>query len=146
MTWLINAVAWIVDFLLSRKARFLALLPIKASVTAIFILVAGLYVSSILLFVYFLVSVFNAVFALIKDLNTIHPADGEVYGITISSVWNAFLGFMNASGLADAIMSASALLVSLLSGYFAFAITKIVAEKLLIFLNSISDMIRMYDS
>ncbi len=146
MTWLINAVAWIVDFLLSRKARFLALLPIKASVTAIFILVAGLYVSSILLFVYFLVSVFNAVFALIKDLNTIHPADGEVYGITISSVWNAFLGFMNASGLADAIMSASALLVSLLSGYFAFAITKVVAEKLLIFLNSISDMIRMYDS
>jgi len=146
MTWLINAVAWIVDFLLSRKARFLALLPIKASITTIFILVAGLYISSIFMFVYFLVSVFNTLFDLIHDINNISPGDGQAYGITLSSIWNAFLGFMYASGLSDAIMSATALLVTLLSGYFAFAITKVIAEKLMIFISNISDIVRMYES
>jgi len=146
MAWLVNAVAWIVEFLLSRKARFLALLPIKVSITAIFIFVGGLYVSSIFGFVYFLVSIFNSLFSLIKNLNSVSVSDSEAYGITLSSIWNAFLGFMNASGLADAILSAVALLVSLLSGYFAFAITQVIAEKIMLFIRGLSDITRMYES
>jgi len=145
MNFLINAVAWIVDFIFSKKSRLLALLPVKLSITTIFILVGSLYLGSILAFVYFLITLFNTLYSLIGDVNKI-SVSGEAYGVNLSDIWNAFLVFLNASGLAPAMLTALSLLISLLTGYFAFSLTKMIAEKIMIFLNGVTDIIRMYDA
>ena len=147
MKFVIDAVMWIVNWLFSKKARILASLPLKISITTIFVLVGSLYLSSILAFVYFLITLFNALFDLINQANNAGSSvgSGEAYGITLSSLWNVFIGFLNASGLAPAMLTATSLLVTLLSTYFAFALTKMITERLMLFLNSLTDIVRMYE-
>jgi len=145
MKYLIGAIAWIVNFIFSKKSRLLALLPVKISITIIFILVGSLYLGSILAFVYFLITLFNTLYSFIEKANQI-SVSGNAYGISLSNIWNAFLIFLNASGLSPAILTSLSLLISLLTGYFAFALTKMIAEKIMIFLNGVTDIVRMYDA
>jgi len=145
MKYLIGAIAWIVNFIFSKKSRLLALLPVKISITIIFILVGSLYLGSILAFVYFLITLFNTLYSFIEKANQI-SVSGNAYGISLSNIWNAFLIFLNASGLSPAILTSLSLLISLLTGYFTFALTKMITEKIMIFLNGVTDIVRMYDA
>ena len=82
---------------------------------------------------------------MITSFNNANVGDGDAYGITLNSIWNAFLGFLNASGLSIAITTAISLFLTLYFSYFAVKISKIIANTFMSVSGKLNETIRMMD-
>ena len=126
MKYIIDAIAFIVGWLLKKKALSLAKLPVKIAISGFVGMSLTLFISAFILFANFLLTLLNDLYDLLNQVNNASPADGEAYGISLSTIWNAFLGFMSASGLGHAIYLSLNLFLSLLFSYYAVKIAMLV--------------------
>ena len=145
MNFIVNAISWIINFFASGKAKSVALLPLKLTVTSLTVIAISLYIGAYLALATFFVTLFNSFHDLITSFNNANVGDGEAYGITLSSIWNAFLGFLNASGLSTAITTAFSLFFTLYFSYFAVKISRMVANTFMTVSSKLNETIRMMD-
>ncbi|NBL00544.1 MAG: hypothetical protein EOM50_21585 [Erysipelotrichia bacterium] len=104
---------------------------IKAVVIGIQLTAMTLYriflLTAMAFFLNFLFRLWTLLKDLIKQFNELGiSVSGVSYGISNSQLVSSFWGFVHASGLDDAIMTAGSLFISLLAGYFAIQAYKIV--------------------
>ena len=128
MKFIIDAILWLVNFFSSKKAKSIALLPLKLSVNTLAIFAVSSYILALISLSYFFVKVFNILHELLHSVNNVSFSDSEAYGISISTIWDTFLAFMNASGLSTAITTSTALFFSLFFSYFSVKLSLIVAN------------------
>ena len=145
MSFIVNAIGWIISFFASGKAKSVALLPLKLTVTSLTVIAITLYIGAYLALATFFVTLFNSFHDLVTSFNNVNVGDGEAYGITLNSIWNAFLGFLNASGLSIAITTAISLFLTLYFSYFAVKISKIIANTFMSVSGKLNETIRMMD-
>ncbi|MDD3324302.1 MAG: hypothetical protein PHN38_04170 [Sulfurospirillaceae bacterium] len=105
---------------------------IKAVVIGIQITAMTIYRAFLLVAMAFFLNFLFRFWVIFKDLaedfNSLGlSVAGVSYGIANSQLVSSFWGFVHASGLDDAILTASSLFISLLAGYFAIQAYRIVA-------------------
>lgn len=127
MKYLIDAIAFVISWLLKKKALSLAKLPLKIAVSGFVGLSLTLFISAFILFANFLLTLLNDLYDLLNKVNNANPGDGYAYGVSLSSIWHAFLGFMSASGLGEAIYLSLNLFLSLLFTYYGVRIAMLVS-------------------
>jgi len=142
MTYIINAIAWIVDFLLSKKTRFIAFLPLKVAVYSLTSLAVTLYIAAFIAFGAFLLKIVNLLYSLLDQANNVNIGSGEAYGVTLVSIWHAFIGFMYASGIGEAFMTALNLFLSLLFMLYAVRISITVSRVFMEVSNLLTNSLR----
>ncbi|WP_456479653.1 hypothetical protein [Nautilia sp.] len=140
MAWIINAIGWLVDFFASGKAKSAALFPLKITATTLTVSAVTLYISAYLLLASFFVLLFNKFHDILNSYNEISFSDSS-----LNSVWNAFLGIMNATGLSSAISSAFALFITLYFTYFGVKIAKIIAHTSMTISSKLNETLRTVD-
>jgi len=129
MKYLIDAIVWLVGFFSSSKSRFLALFPLKVSISALAIFSITAYISALISLATFLVKLFNILHTLFNSFNNSSSnISGEAYGISLSQLWNVFLGFLSASGLSVAISTSLSLFFLLLFSYLSVKLSLLVAN------------------
>ncbi|GAB6073823.1 hypothetical protein [Nautilia lithotrophica] len=130
MSWLVNAIAWIVNFFASGKAKSFMLIPFKISVGAIAVFTVTSFIAAIISLATFLVDLFNTFHDLINSFNDIsnNIGSGSAYGISLQSIWNVFLGFLSASGLSTAITTSFSLFLTLFFSYMTVKLALIVSN------------------
>jgi len=139
MTWIINAIAWLVDFFASGKAKSAALFPFKVTVTALTVTAITLYISAYLLLASFFVLLFNKFHNILNSYNNV-SFDGS-----LGSIWHTFLAVMNVTGLGSALSSAFALFITLYFTYFAVKISKIIANTSMTISSKLNETLQMVD-
>lgn len=123
MNFLVDAVASILGFFLKREAFNVLTLPIKIAIYTFVGIAITAYISAVIFFFNFLFKLINMFYDYINNFNSLHVSSGSAYGISLSTIWDMFIGFMSASGLGEAFYTASNLFLSLLFGYVAVKVT-----------------------
>jgi len=129
MKWLIGFVTGVIlNFLEWLVKRF----GISKTVIVIQITVLAAYVafllSAVTFIVLYLFKLWNLFKDLLQQLGNSSTVSGEAYGITLSTIMNNVWGFMQSSGISDALVISMDLFIGLLSIFFT-----IQAYKLFIF-------------
>jgi len=145
MSYIVNAIAWLINFIVSKNAKSLALLPVKISALAFTGLAISLYVGAYVGIVTFLINIINKFYDLINNFNSANVGDGSAYGVSVSSIWNAFLGFLNASGIGQAFVTAVNLFFVLYFGYYAVVIAKMVGNVYRNVVDMINNALQMFN-
>jgi len=128
MTFIVNAIMWILNFLFSKKSLSVATLPVKIISLSITVVSITLFLSSIVFFVNFLVVLFNNFFDLINKVNNINIGSGSAYGLSLSNLLHILLTFISASGIGPALLNALSLGFTLFFLYLAYYIPRIVSK------------------
>jgi len=128
MSFILDVLSFIVAWFVKNEAFKLAKLPIKIAVASLEGLAITLYISAFILFANYLLKIVNLLYDLLDKANNSSVGSGSAYGITLSSIWYMFIGFLSSSGLADALYISINLYLSLLFSYFAVRVSMIVAE------------------
>ncbi len=126
MKFLVEGIAFLIGWLLKNKALSIAKLPVKIAVSGFVGLALTFFISAFILFANFLLQVLNDLYDLLDQVNNATPGQGQAYGVSLSSIWHAFLGFMSASGLGHAIYLSLNLFLSLLFTYYGVKIAILV--------------------
>jgi len=140
MAYIINAIGWLINFFASGKAKSAALFPLKITATTLTVAAISLYISAYLLLASFFVLLFNKFHDILNSYNDISFSDP-----TINSIWYAFLGVMNVTGLSSAFSSAFALFLTLYFTYFGVKIAKIVANTSMTISSKLNETLRTVD-
>ena len=128
MTFIVNAIAAILGFFLKKEAFKVLTLPIKIAIYTFLGLAITAYISAFVLFFNFIFKVINMFYTYLNNFNSFNVGSGSAYGLSLSTIWTMFVGFMSASGLGTAFYVASNLFLTLLFGYLAVKITLKVSE------------------
>ncbi|EDM22859.1 hypothetical protein [Caminibacter mediatlanticus] len=128
MSFIVNAVMWIVNFLFSKKSISIATIPLKVVSFTLTSITISLYLSSIVLFVNFLVKLFNVFFDVIHKANHLSVASGSALGMSLNDYLNVALSFISASGIGPAFLNALSLGFSLLFLYLAYYIPRLISK------------------
>ncbi len=128
MKFILDGIAFIVAWFLKNKALEAAKLPVKVAVFAFVGMSMTLFLSAAILFGNFLLTLLNDFYDLLNQANNASVGSGEAYGVSLSSIWNAFLGFMSASGIGEALYISINLFLSLLFTYYGIKISFFVAN------------------
>jgi len=146
MGYIVNAIGWLINFIVNKNAKSLALLPIKFSAFALTGIAITLYVGAYISLVMFSIKIINQFYDLIDKINQASvTSSSSAYGITLSSIWNAFLGFINASGIGEAFLTALNLFFALYFGYYAVVIAKMVGNVYRNVVDMINNALQMFN-
>jgi len=127
MKFILDGIAFIVSWFVKKQASNVIKLPVKIAVVSLETLAITLFISAFILFANFLLKIVNLLYDLINQANTANVGSGEAYGITLSTIWHMFIGFLSASGLGDAFYISINLFLSLLFSYYAVKISMIIS-------------------
>lgn len=121
----------VIGFFLGLLEWFTKKVGVHTAVIAIQITVMTMYRTFLLIAMAFFLNFLFRLWTLVKDLvaefNTLGVSvSGVAYGIANSQLVASFWGFVHASGLDDALLTAGSLFISLLATYFAIQAYKIV--------------------
>ncbi len=128
MTFIVNAIAAILGFFLKNATYKAVTLPIKIAIYTFVGIAVTAYISAFILFFNFIFKVVSMIYTYLNNFNSFNVGSGSAYGLSLSTIWSMFVGFMSASGLGTAFYVASNLFLSLLFGYLAVKITLKVSE------------------
>ena len=128
MTFIVNAIAAILGFFLKNATYKALTLPIKIFIYTFLGLAVTAYVSAFVLLFNFILKIVNMIYTYLNSFNSSSIGSGSAYGLSLSTIWQMFIGFMSASGLGSAFYVASNLFLTLLFGYLAVKITLKTAE------------------
>jgi uncharacterized membrane protein YqhA len=146
MQFIINAIAWLIDFIVKKNAKTLALLPIKFSALALTTIAVGLYIGAYVALVTFSIKIINKFYDLITQVNNVDfSSSSKAYGISLSDLWNVLIGFLHASGIGDALVSALNLFIVLYFGYYAVVIAKMVGNVYRNVVDMINNSLQMFN-
>lgn len=123
MSFIVTAITSILGFFLKNAAYKALTLPIKIAIYTFVGVAVAAYVSSVILFFNFLFKIVNMFYSYINHFNSLNVGSGSAYGISLSTIWSVFVGFMSASGLGTAFYISVNLFLSLLFGFIAVKIT-----------------------
>ena len=123
MAFLVEAIASILGFFLKKATYKLLTLPIKIAIYSFVALAVSAYVGAYVLLFGFIFKVVNDFYSYINNFNNLNVGSGSAYGLSLSSVWHMFIGFMSASGLGTAFYVSVNLFLTLLFGYLVVKIT-----------------------
>jgi uncharacterized membrane protein len=140
MGWIVSAIAWLIDFFASGKAKSVALFPLKITVTTLTVTAITLYITSYGLLASFFVYFFNKFHDVLYSYNNITFSDSS-----LTQIWNAFLGIMNVAGLSTALSSSFALFITLYFMYFGFKISRLIATTSMTVSSKLNETLRMVD-
>ncbi|GAX87354.1 conserved hypothetical protein [Lebetimonas natsushimae] len=145
MQYVITAVGFIVGFIVKFGIQKFAMLPVKFAAVTFTAVAITLYIGSYILFADFIFNIITKFYDLLDSINNLSVGSGNVYGITLSSIWNAFLGFLNASGVGPAFTNAFNLFLVLYFSYYAVIIAKTVAHVYRNVVDMINNSLQMFD-
>ena len=128
MTFIVNAIAAILGFFLKNATYKALTLPIKIAIYTFVGIAIVSYISAFVLFFNFIFKIVNMIYTYLNSFNSATVGSGSAYGLSLSTIWHMFIGFMSASGLGSAFYVASNLFLSLLFGYLVVKITLKTAE------------------
>jgi len=123
MAYIVSAVAAILGFLVKKFSYKLLTLPIKIAIYSFVVMAISAYVGAYVFLFSFIFSLVNKFYSYIENFNNFDVSSGSAYGISLSSIWHMFIGFLSASGIGSAFYVAVNLFLSLLFGYMIVKIT-----------------------
>jgi len=126
MHFIVNIVLFIGNLIAKYFKKDLLLFPFKITVATIVIAAFSSYFLALMAFFTFVLKLFNILHDLIHSFNSPNLGNGDAYGISLSSIWNAFLIFLNASGLSTALSTALSLFLTLLFTFLSIKFSLIV--------------------
>jgi len=119
MKWFIGFIAsffsGIISFLVKKFGYSAVLFTLQKSVQVI---VIALLLAFFVFFTNYVLQIWNAITTLVNDFQSVSAGSGSAYGITLATILENTKGFIYASGLSDAIVTAGNLFISVLSLIF----------------------------
>ena len=128
MVYIVNAIAWLLSFFTKKGLMTALTLPIKIAIYTFVGVAITAYVGGIVMFFGFILELVNNFYSYINNFNSLNMGSGSAYGLSLSTIWQMFIGFMSASGLGNAIYISTNLFLTLLFGYLIVKITRQVGE------------------
>ena len=117
MSFIVTAIGSILGFFLKKEAFNVITLPIKIAIYTFVGIALTAYISAFILLFDFVFKIVNLFYKYLNDFNSFNPGSGSAYGLSLSSIWAMFVGFMSSSGIGTAFYIASNLFLTLLFGY-----------------------------
>ena len=117
MSFIVTAITSILGYFLKNATYKLLTLPIKIAIYGFVAFAVTAYISAYLLFFDFLFKIVNMFYSYINHFNSLNVGSGSAYGVSLSTIWSVFVGFMSASGLGTAFYVSVNLFITLLFSY-----------------------------
>ena len=123
MAFIVDAIATILGFFLKKFTYKILTLPIKIAIYTFVSLAVGVYVGAYIFLFSFIFKLVNDFYSYINNFNSMNVGSGSAYGLSLSTIWHMFVGFMSASGIGTAFYLSANLFLSLLFGYMVVKVT-----------------------